>query len=72
MCFVAASFALRIVSLQFFGLFLTLSILFGVCLTTPSVLLEQLSFRRRPKISELLSIVTVSYAENLSYRQLDL
>lgn len=68
---VVVSFALGIVDLKFIGLFMAVAILFGASLTTGSVLLEELSFHRFPKVSELLILIAVGFAENLGYRQLN-
>ena len=64
------SFAFGIVNFPFFALFLTVAILTGVILSTGSVVLEELSFRRYPKTSDLLKLVAVSLLENFGYHQL--
>ena len=64
------SFALGIVNFPFFALFLTVAILIGVILSTGSVVLEELSFRRYPKTSDLLRLVVFGFLENFGYRQL--
>lgn len=69
---VAVSFALGIVDLKFFGLFVAVAILFGASLTTGTVLLEELSFRRYPRISDLLIMIAAGFVENLGYRQLNM
>ena len=69
---VIVSFALGYVNLPFFGLFVAITVLFGSVLTTGSVLLEEMSFRRYLKTSELLKMVAAGFAENLGYRQLNL
>lgn len=67
-----ASLALGYIDLAFFGLFMTITVLFGSVLTTGSVLLEEVSFRRHLKTTELLKMIAAGFAENLGYRQLNL
>ena len=69
---IIVSFALGYVNLPFFGLFVAITVLFGSVLTTGSVLLEEISFRRYLKTTELLRMVVAGFAENLGYRQLNL
>ena len=69
---VIVSFALGYVDLPFFGLFLAITVLFGSVLTTGSVLLEEISFRRYRKTTDLLKMIAAGFAENLGYRQLNL
>ncbi len=64
------SYALGMLNFLFFALFLGVAILFGVILSTGSVVLEELSFRRYPKTSDLLKLVAASFLENFRYRQL--
>lgn len=66
------SFALGIVDLTFFGLFMTVAILVGVVLSTMSVVLEEISFRRYPGVSDIAKLVAASILENFGYRQLTL
>mgnify|MGYP006966868154 CR=1 FL=1 len=69
---VVVSFAMGYVSLPFVGLFVTITVLFGSVLTTGAVLLEEMSFRRHLKTTELLKMIAAGFAENLGYRQLNL
>jgi len=64
------SYALGMLNFLFFALFLAMAILFGVILSTGSVVLEELSFRRYPKTSDLLKLVAVAFLENFGYHQL--
>ncbi|MFQ5996632.1 MAG: glycosyltransferase [Dehalococcoidales bacterium] len=64
------SYALGIVNFLFFALFLTVAILIGVILSTGSVVLEELSFRRYPKTSDILKLITTGFLENFGYRQM--
>jgi len=65
------SFSLGIVSSEFFFLFLTLAIFYGVFLSTTGVFLEELTYRRYPKWSHLFSLLTYGVLENFGYRQLN-
>ena len=67
---VPVSYALGIVDFLFFALYLTVAILVGAILSTGSVVLEELSFRRYPKTMDLLRMIAVGYLENFGYRQL--
>ena len=69
---VVISFALGYVDLPFFGLFMAVTVLFGSVLTTGSVVLEEVSFRRYLKTTDLLKMIAAGFAENLGYRQLNL
>jgi cellulose synthase/poly-beta-1,6-N-acetylglucosamine synthase-like glycosyltransferase len=69
---IIVSFALGYVNLPFFGLFVAITVLFGSVLTTGSVVLEEMSFRRYLKTSELMKMIAAGFAENLGYRQLNL
>ena len=66
------SYVLGMTNVAFFALFLAVAILVGVILSTGSVVLEELSFRRYPRTVDLLIMVAVGFAENLGYRQLTL
>jgi len=64
------SYALGMVDFLFFALFLTVAILIGVILSTGAVVLEELSFRRYPKTSDIARLVAAAFLENFGYRQL--
>lgn len=68
---VSVSFALGYVSLPFFGLFMAVTVLFGSVLTTGTVLLEEISFRRYPRTRDLFKLIAAGFAENLGYRQIN-
>jgi cellulose synthase/poly-beta-1,6-N-acetylglucosamine synthase-like glycosyltransferase len=67
---VPLSWALGILNLDFFLLFLMLAIFFGVFLSVAAVLLEEISFRRYPGWEHLLILVIVGVLENFGYRQI--
>ena len=69
---VVVSFALGYVNLPFFGLFVAITVLFGCVLTTFSVLLDEISFRRYHKTSDLLKMIAAGFIESVGYRQLNL
>ncbi|MFC2003845.1 glycosyltransferase [Chloroflexota bacterium] len=67
---VPLSFALGLLNVQFFLLFLSLAILLGVVLSTASLVLDELSFRRYPAKRHLIKLLLVAILENFGYRQL--
>jgi cellulose synthase/poly-beta-1,6-N-acetylglucosamine synthase-like glycosyltransferase len=69
--FVIISYFLGILSLDFLLLFLTLAIFYGVFLSTASIFLEELTFRRYPKWSHLFRLLIYGVLENFGYRQIN-
>jgi len=67
---VILSFALGILDLEFFLLFLAVAILYGIFLSISAVLLEELSLRRYPGWVDLSKLLVFSVVENFGYRQL--
>ncbi len=67
---VPLSFALGQLDVQFFLLFLSLAILLGVVISTASVVLDELSFRRYPDMHDLIKLILAAVLENFGYRQL--
>ena len=68
--FFIISFSFGFVTLSFAVAFLTTAILYGVVLSVLSVILEELSFQRYPKLSQLLTLMAAAFLENFGYRQL--
>lgn len=68
---VPLSWYFGLLSLEFFLLFLTLAILYGVFLSTASILLEEMTYRRYPKWSHLFTLLLYGVLENFGYRQLN-
>ncbi len=68
---VIISYFLGILSLDFLLLFLTLAIFYGVFLSTASIFLEELTFRRYPKWSHLFRLLIYGVLENFGYRQIN-
>ena len=67
---VSASYATGFLDIEFFVLFLAVAILLGAVLTTGTLVLEELAFRRYPKTLELLRLFGAGFIENLGYHQL--
>lgn len=67
---VAVSFALGMVNLDFFLLFVTMAILIGIFFSTAAVLLEEMSYRRYPKLRDLMTLLAVGVIESFGYRQI--
>jgi cellulose synthase/poly-beta-1,6-N-acetylglucosamine synthase-like glycosyltransferase len=69
--FVIISYFLGILSFDFLLLFLTLAIFYGVFLSTASIFLEELTFKRYPKWSHLFKLLLYGVLENFGYRQIN-
>ena len=50
--------------------FLAVAFAFGIALSFAAIGLEELSFRRYPRFTDLLRLLGVSFVENVGYRQL--
>jgi len=59
-----------VINLQFAVLFLTVAVIFGIVLSLGSLVLEELSFRKYPKISHIFILFIISIMENFGYRQI--
>lgn len=68
---VLLAYFLGLISFEFFLLFLTLAIFYGMFLSTGAVFLEELTYRRYPKWSHLFKLLFYGLLENLGYRQLN-
>ena len=62
--------ALGLLDWRFAQLLFLAAIVYGAVISVGSVLLEELSFRRYPRVSDLLTLALVGIAENFGYRQL--
>jgi cellulose synthase/poly-beta-1,6-N-acetylglucosamine synthase-like glycosyltransferase len=60
---------LGILDTRFMLIFLTVAVLYGILLSVSAVLLEDMAFRRYPRVRDLALLVLVGVAENLGYRQ---
>jgi cellulose synthase/poly-beta-1,6-N-acetylglucosamine synthase-like glycosyltransferase len=58
-------------STLFLAAFLVASILLGILLSIAALALEEFSFRRHPRASEVARLVAYAVIENLGYRQLN-
>ncbi len=65
------SWYFNIVSFAFVVLFLAAAIVLGIILSVGSFVLEELSFRRYPKIFHLVILFVYAVLENFGYRQLN-
>ena len=55
----------------FLGAFLAVAIALGAVLSVSAVALEELSFRRYPRVSDLVKLFGLAALENFGYRQLN-
>jgi cellulose synthase/poly-beta-1,6-N-acetylglucosamine synthase-like glycosyltransferase len=67
---VIVSYLLGVLDVQFFLMFLAVSIFYGMFLSIAAILLEEISFRRYPGWIDLTKLLTYSIMENFGYRQL--
>src|SRR3990172_5824898 len=63
------SFILGLTPLYLFLLFLLLAFFFGAMLSVGSVLLEEITYRRYPKMGDVLRLLLYAVLENIGYRQ---
>ncbi|MFW6071812.1 MAG: glycosyltransferase family 2 protein [Candidatus Bipolaricaulota bacterium] len=66
----AVSFALGLINLPFATLFLTLALLYGILLSTSSLLLEEFTLKRYNNPADRFKLLGIAFLENLGYRQL--
>ncbi len=69
--FVTFGLFFDLVNIPFAVLFFTFTLLFGVFLSVSAILLEEYSFRKYEKVSDLLKLLLYSILENFWYRQLN-
>lgn len=62
--------ALRVFDPQVAWLFFLASVMYGMILSTASVVLEELSTKRYPRVRNLFLLIMASLVENLGFRQL--
>jgi len=67
---VTLSMLLGIINWQFFFLFFTLAVMYGVFLSIAAILLEEISFRRYPGWLDLAKLLVFGVLENFGYRQI--
>jgi cellulose synthase/poly-beta-1,6-N-acetylglucosamine synthase-like glycosyltransferase len=61
--------ALGILNTAFMVVFLVLAVLYGILLSVSAVLLEDMAYRRYPRVRDVVLLVLVGVVENLGYRQ---
>ena len=64
------SFLLGLTPLDLFLLFVLLAFVYGTFLSVGGVLLEEITFRRYPKMTDLLRLLAYAAFENFGYRQM--
>jgi hypothetical protein len=62
--------SLGLLDIKFAQLLFLAAIAYGAVISVAAVLLEELSFRRYPRASQLLVLASVGVIENFGYRQL--
>jgi cellulose synthase/poly-beta-1,6-N-acetylglucosamine synthase-like glycosyltransferase len=68
---VPLSYFLGMIDYDFFMLFLLLAVGYGIFLSTTGVFLEELTYRRYPKWSDLFIMLAYGALENFGYRQIN-
>lgn len=67
---VLAGFWLGILNVQMLILFFVVSVIYGVMFSVGAVVLEEISFRRYPRLSDLFKLLILAVIENFGYRQI--
>jgi len=68
---VPISFILGITNLHFMISFFAVAVLYGIILSTGALLLEEKTFRKYPKIGQILKLYFYAALDNFGYRQLN-
>ncbi len=68
---VPLAYILGLLNFEFLILFLVLAIFFGIFLSTVGIFLEEITYRRYPKWSNLFRLLLFGVYENLGYRQMN-
>ena len=68
---VPISFLLGVVDLHFMISFFLVAVLYGIILSTGALLMEENTFRKYPKISQIAKLYLYAILDNLGYRQLN-
>jgi hypothetical protein len=66
---VPLSYIFGLLDLAFMLQFLAVSVLYGIVLSVSAVLLEDVAFRRYPRLRDLVLLTFMGIVENLGYRQ---
>ena len=64
------SFIAGIIDTRFFVLFLVMAVAVGVFFSTTAILLEEITYKRYPRLKDLLMLLFYGVVENFGYRQL--
>ena len=67
---VITGFFLGIINIQMFILFFIVSVIYGVMFSVGAVVLEEISFRRYPRMQDLITLLILGIVENFGYRQI--
>ena len=67
---VAISCVAGLLSAKFLLLLFIAAVLFGVFHSVGSVILEEMTFHRYPKVSDVMALMGAAFLENFGYRQL--
>ena len=65
-----ACFFFGIVNLSFFVLFMSVALIWGLCISYMSVALEEVSYRRYSKKGDIFKLFAAGFFENFGYRQI--
>lgn len=68
--FIIVALVFNFLNYEFFVLFLAVSVLFGTFISTMSVLLEEMTYRRYKNSTDLIWLFVAAVLENIIYRQL--
>ena len=68
---VPISWLLGVVDLHFMVSFFLVAVLYGIILSTGALLMEENTFRKYPKISQIAKLYLYAILDNLGYRQLN-
>jgi cellulose synthase/poly-beta-1,6-N-acetylglucosamine synthase-like glycosyltransferase len=68
---VVLSYLFGLLSIEFMLLFLALAVLYGIFLSTASVFLEEVTYRRYPRWGHLFRLLFYGVIENFGYRQIN-
>ncbi|MBQ4249674.1 MAG: glycosyltransferase family 2 protein [Clostridia bacterium] len=68
---VPVAFILGIINIHFMISFFIVAVLYGIILSTGALLMEEKTFRKYPKISQILKLYLYAIIDNFGYRQLN-
>lgn len=68
---VALSFYFNLINIQMFWLFLLLAFLYSVFLSVGAIFIEEITYRRYPKLTSVMKLLLYGILENFGYRQIN-